>query len=145
MQNARRPAASRLLKARPQSFDGLNMNGSPPRFQRRLSAHPEPVEGCLDMFQQPAGIFCLLIVLLVALAGRSGQAKETFSVDYIVSISKAEPGAVRVRWELSGIEEVKYLSLRFPAGRFDHFRRTGTLQPIDGGLRWTPGNPYAHL
>jgi hypothetical protein len=81
----------------------------------------------------------------MGLYARTASAKETFSVDYIVSISQKQPAVARIRWELSGIEEVKHLSLHFPAGRFDHFAGTGTLEPIEGGVRWVPGGPYAHL
>jgi len=82
---------------------------------------------------------------VLTLAAPVAQAKETFSIDYIVTIPKAHPQIADVRWELSGVEEVQYMRLRFPAGRFDGFAGTGTLQPIPGGLQWTPGGPYAHL
>ena len=87
----------------------------------------------------------VVVSLLLALSAPGARAKETFSIDYIVTISEKHPGFADIRWELSGIEEVKHLRLRFPADRLDHFRGTGTLEPIPGGLRWIPGGPYAHL
>src|SRR5512144_1798663 len=87
----------------------------------------------------------VVVSLLLALSARGARAKETFSIDYIVTISEKHPGFADIRWDLSGIEEVKHLRLRFPADRLDHFRGTGTLEPIPGGLRWIPGGPYAHL
>lgn len=72
-------------------------------------------------------------------------AKETFAIDYIVTIGRKHLGTAQVRWELSGVEEIKHLRLEFPAERLDGFQGTGTLEPIPGGLRWTPGGPYAHL
>jgi hypothetical protein len=83
--------------------------------------------------------------VFAGVCARAAFAKETFSVDYIVSISQRQPAVARVRWELAGIEEVKHLTLHFPAGRFDHFGGSGTLEPIEGGIRWVPGGPYAHL
>lgn len=88
-----------------------------------------------------------ILTVLVAIARNPGaaDAKKTFSIDYIVAISKTHPEVADVRWELSGIEEVKWLGLRFAADRFKRFRGTGTLKPMTGGLRWVPGGPYAHL
>ncbi|MFI5397281.1 MAG: hypothetical protein ACHQ9S_17210 [Candidatus Binatia bacterium] len=83
--------------------------------------------------------------LLLALASRGAEAKETFSIDYIVTVSATNPHTAQVRWELTGIEEVKHLRLRFPSARFDSFHGTGKLRPVEGGLVWEPGGPYAHL
>lgn len=87
----------------------------------------------------------VVALLMLALSPPAARAKETFSIDYIVNVSERHRRTVDVRWELSGIEEVKQLRLRFPASRLDHFRGTGRLETIPGGLRWTPGGPYAHL
>ena len=87
----------------------------------------------------------VLGVLLVVLSAFTAQAKETFSIDYIVTVSAKHPRTADVRWELSGIEEVKHLRLRFPADRLHGFHGTGSLEPIHGGLLWVPGGPYAHL
>jgi len=75
----------------------------------------------------------------------AAKARETFAVDYTVTISAKHPDIAQVRWDLSGIDEVNYLRLQFPAARFDRFEATGTLEQTDGGLHWTPGAPYAHL
>jgi hypothetical protein len=83
--------------------------------------------------------------LLCALCAHTAWAKETFSIDYIVTVSQKHPRSAEVRWELSGIEEVKYLRLHFPADRLDRFHGSGSLEPIPGGLHWVPGGPYAHL
>jgi hypothetical protein len=83
--------------------------------------------------------------LLLTLSAPAARAKETFSIDYIVTISAQHPHMASVRWELSGIEEVKHLRLQFAADRLDRFQGTGTLEPVRGGLRWVPGGPYAHL
>ncbi len=84
-------------------------------------------------------------LLTLVLGATAAGAKDTFSIDYIVTISERRPQVATVRWELSGIEEVKHLRLRFPADRLGDFRGTGTLEPFPGGLRWVPGGPYAHL
>jgi hypothetical protein len=85
--------------------------------------------------------------LSVSLGGGRGMAarRETFSIDYIVAISAKAAAVAHVRWELTGIEEVKALRLRFPADRLTHFRGSGKFEPVDGGLLWEPGGPYAHL
>jgi predicted metalloprotease with PDZ domain len=85
------------------------------------------------------------IYMIAALGVTAAETKETFSIDYIVTISSSHSGVARVRWELSGIEEIEWLRLSFPADRLSQFRGTGKLEPIDGGLRWVPGGPYAHL
>lgn len=84
-------------------------------------------------------------MFLAVLSTHGARAKETFSIDYTVTISAKRPPIARVRWDLSGVEEVKGLKLRFPAERLTGFEGTGTLEPIPGGLRWVPGGPYAHL
>jgi len=84
---------------------------------------------------------CIAVGLLAARA----PAKETFSIDYIVSISPATPHLAEVRWELAGIEEVARLRLRFPANRLSRFAGTGTLLPASDGLIWEPDGPYGHL
>jgi hypothetical protein len=92
------------------------------------------------------GVCCALVSLsLLPASSRGAAGKATFSIDYAVTISEQQPGVARVRWELSGIEEIRELRLRFPANRLDDFRATGTLEPTAEGLRWAPGSPYAHL
>jgi predicted metalloprotease with PDZ domain len=84
-------------------------------------------------------------LLVLALGATSARAKDTFSIDYIVTIAAWRPQVASVRWELSGIDEVTELRLRYPADRLHHFRGTGMLEPSPDGLRWVPGGPYAHL
>ena len=88
---------------------------------------------------------CVAVALVVLALSAPAEARETFSIDYIVTVSEKHPQTVDVRWELSGIEEVKQLRLRVPAGRLDHFRGTGSLEAVPGGFRWVPGGPYAHI
>lgn len=83
--------------------------------------------------------------LAIGLGANSASAKETFSIEYIVSISASTPHLAEVRWELAGIEEVAQLRLAFPADRFGGFAGTGILQPRADGVLWEPGGPYAHL
>jgi hypothetical protein len=96
------------------------------------------------------GVFigtCIAIGLSLSLGGSRSIAagKETFSIDYIVTISASAPEVAHVRWELAGIEEIKAFRLRFAADRLKGFRGSGKLQPLDGGLLWEPAGPYAHL
>ena len=98
----------------------------------------------------PSGVRFLLLACLTATALITGRpsgsaARETFSVDYVVTIDERDPAEARVRWDLAGIEEINTLTLRFPAARFRDFDATGTLEAVPGGLRWTPRGPYAHL
>lgn len=72
-------------------------------------------------------------------------AKPTYSIDYIVTISARHPEVASVRWELSGIEEIQWLRLRFPANRISHLHGSGRLEPTPEGVKWIPGGPYAHL
>lgn len=88
---------------------------------------------------------CGCIALAAMSQVRQAWAAETFSIDYIVTISATQPVTATVRWELAGIEEIKELRLQFAADRLTGFRGTGALEPIPGGLRWVPGSPYAHL
>jgi len=101
-----------------------------PRDRRRL---PGPV------------VFLAAGFWVVAAANAHAAAKPTFSIDYIVTISDTQPGVARIRWELSGIEEVQWLRLRFPADRISQLRGTGKLETTPDGVVWVPGGPYAHL
>jgi hypothetical protein len=85
--------------------------------------------------------FCAWLLM----SATPASAKETFSIDYIVTISRAEPGIAHVRFELAGAEEIRALHLRYDPGRLDEFRGSGKLEPLPDGLRWAPGGPYAHL
>jgi len=86
-----------------------------------------------------------LSLCLLAASPLHAETGETFAIDYIVSIVPRQPASARVRWELSGINEIKALRLRFAPDRLDHFAGSGTLEPTADGLRWIPGGPYAHL
>jgi hypothetical protein len=86
------------------------------------------------------------VILAVANAASAAEApKPTFSVDYLVRISKQTPGRAKVRWELAGIDEIHYLRLVFRDARASGVRGTGRLEWHERTLTWTPGQPYAHL
>jgi hypothetical protein len=90
----------------------------------------------------------LLTVLVAPAAFRqpvSAAGSPSFSVDYIVTLA-AGSSLARVRWELSGIDEINHLDLRFDPQRITHLQGTGQVQPVSAGhVRWIPGSPYAHL
>jgi hypothetical protein len=118
----------------------------------RLASHVPPAKGmrpckgvAASARRHRVGALVLTIPFLINGISASARAKETFSIDYIVSVAETHPETAEIRWELSGIEEVKFLRLQFPADRLDRFSGTGTLERIPGGLRWVPGGPYAHL
>jgi hypothetical protein len=88
----------------------------------------------------------VLLLTHLSVAARAPAAeKPTYSIDYIVTISATDPQIARVRWELSGIEEVRWLRLRFPANRISRVRGSGRLETTPDGAMWVPGSPYAHL
>ena len=78
------------------------------------------------------------------MAGAAAPA-ETFAIDYIVTVSQRNPAVARVRWELSGSDEVRELRLRFSAERLKQFQASGNLERTADGLRWRPDGPYGHL
>jgi len=69
----------------------------------------------------------------------------TFSVDYIVRISRRDPTRARVRWVLAGIDEIRSFRLAFRDDRMADVSGTGSLVWHGRTLAWTPGGPYAHL
>jgi len=86
--------------------------------------------------------------VLLALAGDAGAVAEpapTFSVDYIVHISRRDPTKAHVRWLLSGIDEIRSFRLVFRDDRAAGVSGTGRLAWRGRTLMWTPGGPYAHL
>src|SRR5438445_476378 len=85
------------------------------------------------------------VIALVALPVAAPAAAPTFSVDYVVSIRRGDPGHARVRWLLAGIDEIESFRLVFRDGRTSRVTGTGTLAWHDRTLLWTPGGPYAHL
>ena len=85
------------------------------------------------------------LVALVALPVAARAAAPTFSVDYVVTIGRGDPGHAHVRWLLAGIDEIEAIRLVFRDERTTRVTGTGTLVWHDRTLLWTPGGPYAHL
>jgi predicted metalloprotease with PDZ domain len=86
--------------------------------------------------------------VLLALAGDAGAVAEpapTFSVDYVVRISRRDPTKAHVRWLLAGIDEIRSFRLVFRDDRAAGVSGTGRLAWRGRTLMWTPGGPYAHL
>lgn len=83
--------------------------------------------------------------LVLVAAALPANARETFSIDYIVSIPHPGAAYAQVRWELVGVEEVKALVLRFPPNRITDLEASGSLETQDGQVRWSPNAPYGHL
>jgi predicted metalloprotease with PDZ domain len=72
-------------------------------------------------------------------------ARPTFTVDYRVRIAAGDTAKARVRWELSGIDEIESFRLVFRDDRMTDVAGTGRLEWHGRTLSWTPGGPYAHL
>jgi predicted metalloprotease with PDZ domain len=92
--------------------------------------------------------FRWISTLLLALSAGASAASEppaTFSVDYVVRISRGDPGKAHVRWVLAGIDEIRSFRLVFRDDRASDVSGTGRLEWRGRTLRWTPGGPYAHL
>lgn len=70
---------------------------------------------------------------------------ETFSITYTIEVNEARPALARVRWELTGIDEIERIRLRFGPDRFDDFTGSGTIERRRGEILWSPGGPYAEL
>jgi predicted metalloprotease with PDZ domain len=75
----------------------------------------------------------------------AGGAHPTFSVDYLVRISRRDPEHAHVRWLLAGIDEIRSFRLVFRDDRTSDVTGTGSLAWHGRTLLWTPGGPYAHL
>ena len=75
----------------------------------------------------------------------AGGNHPTFNVDYVVRISRRDPGVAHVRWLLAGIDEIRSFRLVFRDDRTSDVTGTGTLIWQGRTLTWTPGGPYAHL
>jgi hypothetical protein len=71
--------------------------------------------------------------------------RETFSVTYTVEVSARETHRARVRWDLTGIDEIERIRLRVEPARFHGFAGTGTIEQTEGQIVWRPDGPYAHL
>jgi hypothetical protein len=92
------------------------------------------------------GLAALGVVLAGAWLATAAEApRPTFSVDYLVRISKQTPNRAKVRWELAGIDEIDALRLGFRDERAHGVRGTGRLDWQGRTLTWRPGQPYAHL
>ena len=83
---------------------------------------------------------------LAALAAPTfGAGRPTYSVDYVVRLSRREPRLAHVHWLLAGIDEIAAFRLVFRDDRTTDVRGTGRLVWHGRTLVWTPGGPYAHL
>jgi hypothetical protein len=78
-------------------------------------------------------------------AGARGATHPTFSVDYVVRISRRDPAHAHVSWLLAGIDEIRSFRLVFRDDRASGVSGTGRLVWHGRTLEWTPGGPYAHL
>lgn len=85
------------------------------------------------------------LLLAARPAGVAAAGRETFAVDFVVTIRRSDPGTVHVRWELTGGEEVRYFSFEAPPDRFGDFAASGELTLEGGRATWKPGGPYGHL
>jgi predicted metalloprotease with PDZ domain len=86
-------------------------------------------------------------VLTLALAATSvgSDSHSTYTVDYVVRISRRDPGRAHVRWLLAGIDEIQSFRLVFRDDRTSDVGGTGRLAWQGRTLVWTPGRPYAHF
>src|SRR4029077_2273752 len=71
--------------------------------------------------------------------------RPTYSIDYVVRISRRDPGRAHVHWLLAGIDEIAAFRLVFRDDRTTNVSGTGRLVWHGRTLTWTPGAPYAHL
>jgi len=90
----------------------------------------------------------LLVIAAPASAEGSGPApaqEHTFAIDYSVTVPRPGAKSLRVRWDLSGGEEIEAFRLRCD-GRFSGFQASGTLhRQGDSLVEWRPSSPYGHL
>ena len=86
-----------------------------------------------------------MTLLLAPAVPAPAAAHPTYSVDYLVRVSRRDPGRAHVRWLLAGIDEIRSLRLVFRDDRFADLSGTGTLARDGRTVVWTPGGPYAHL
>ncbi len=122
----------------------MNVRAQVAERGRRLGAGPLPLRAGGHRVPLWASIAVAALLCQRSLTATAAS-KETFSIDYIVTVSAKTPEVAHVRWELAGIEEIKNLTLRFPASRLKALHGSGTFRPIAGGVLWEPGGPYAHL
>src|SRR5256885_15161351 len=82
---------------------------------------------------------------LAALAAPTfGAGRPTYSVDYVVRLSRREPGLAHVHWLLAGIDEIAAFPLVFPDDRTTDVRGTRRLVWHGRTPVWAPGGPYPH-
>src|SRR5439155_6124468 len=86
-----------------------------------------------------------MTLLLAPAVPAPAAAHPTYGVDYLVRVSRRDPGRAHVRWLLAGIDEIRSLRLVFRDDRFADVSGTGTLARDGRTVVWTPGGPYAHL
>lgn len=84
-------------------------------------------------------------VVLLAAPDAPARNRDTFSIDYGVTILADDSGVARIRWDLAGAEEVKWLRLQAPPHRFFGFSGSGRVQTQGDTVIWRPGGPYGHL
>jgi hypothetical protein len=89
----------------------------------------------------------LKALAVVAPMAANAAPRTTFSIDYVVTVAADNPKIARVRWELSGADEVQRFRLQFAAGRYSGLSATGKLTESadQTEIEWVPGKPYAHL
>lgn len=73
------------------------------------------------------------------------MSRETFSVQYTIEIDAAQPSQARVRWELTGIDEIERIRFRIDPARFDAFVGSGSFERRGNQILWSPNGPYAEL
>ncbi len=78
-------------------------------------------------------------------SSRPAAAHETFSVTYTVTVDAGNPTVARVRWDLSGIDEIERIRLAPQPDRFGTFTASGRLERRHGDLLWWPDGPYGRL
>lgn len=89
-------------------------------------------------------------ILLAAIAASAAQGadapqRETFAVDYTVTIDPRNARVARVRWDLMGADEVEAFEFAAPPERFSRIAGSGELEVVNGSVRWEPLSPYGHL
>lgn len=90
--------------------------------------------------------FLSLLGIVSAAAGpASAQGKPAYTADYYVTVSADDPTKARVRWELSGIDEIKDFDLELRSPAVSKLRASGTIERTGNRIHWVPGGPYAHM